>query len=104
MKAELIEIRGETPHTRITWYCPGCGCHHGVPTPPDIRAWQWNGSLGSPSLRPSVLIRYNGPDAGSPGSPMAVCHCFVTNGKIEFLSDCTHPLAGTTVEMKDIDE
>lgn len=30
-----------------------------------------------------------------------VCHSFVRDGKIEFLSDCTHRLAGQTVEMED---
>jgi hypothetical protein len=29
------------------------------------------------------------------------CHSFVTNGKIQFLADCTHKLAGQTVELPD---
>jgi hypothetical protein len=28
------------------------------------------------------------------------CHTFVKNGQIEFLSDCTHELAGKTVNME----
>jgi hypothetical protein len=28
-----------------------------------------------------------------------VCHSFVTDGKIQFLGDCTHALAGQTVEL-----
>lgn len=35
--------------------------------------------------------------------PKHVCHSFVTDGKIQFLSDCTHDLAGQTVDMVDID-
>lgn len=31
---------------------------------------------------------------------MNICHSFVRNGKIEFLSDCTHELAGKTVELE----
>ena len=27
------------------------------------------------------------------------CHSFVCDGKIEYLSDCRHELAGQTVEM-----
>lgn len=30
-----------------------------------------------------------------------VCHSFVRNGKIEYLNDCTHELAGQTVELLD---
>jgi hypothetical protein len=28
-----------------------------------------------------------------------VCHSFVTDGRIQFLNDCTHPLAGQTVDI-----
>ena len=31
-----------------------------------------------------------------------VCHTFVTDGRIQFLSDCTHALAGQTVDLPDI--
>ena len=30
-----------------------------------------------------------------------VCHSFVRDGRIEFLSDCTHELAGQTVELEE---
>lgn len=30
-----------------------------------------------------------------------VCHSFVRAGKIEFLGDCTHALAGQTVALPD---
>jgi hypothetical protein len=33
--------------------------------------------------------------------PDLVCHSFVTDGKIQFLSDCTHALAGQTVALPD---
>ena len=28
-----------------------------------------------------------------------VCHSFVTDGRIQFLGDCTHKLAGQTVNI-----
>jgi len=31
-----------------------------------------------------------------------ICHSFITDGKIQFLSDCTHHLAGQTVDLNDI--
>ena len=28
------------------------------------------------------------------------CHSFVTDGKIRFLNDCTHEMAGETVDLE----
>jgi hypothetical protein len=33
---------------------------------------------------------------------MPRCHLFITDGKIEYLADCTHELAGKTVEMEEV--
>ena len=30
-----------------------------------------------------------------------ICHVFIKEGKIEYLSDCTHSLAGTTIDLPD---
>lgn len=103
MKAQLVDIEGAEPHERIVWYCPGCKSDHGVPVPPHKNAWGWNSSLNEPTLNPSVLIRYNVPDAGKNGASQAICHCFIRDGNIQFLSDCTHDHAGKTVPMKDIE-
>lgn len=94
MKAKLIHIDATEP--RLTWYCPGCKSNHGVPVPPHPQAWEWNGSLEAPTLSPSILIDYR----GRPDKP-ATCHCFVRNGRIEFLGDCSHDHAGKTFEMRD---
>jgi hypothetical protein len=32
----------------------------------------------------------------------SVCHSFVTDGRIQFLGDCTHALANQTVELPDL--
>lgn len=108
---------------RLTWWCPGCDSAHQVRaavrpgavatpdpadpdwTPPreyyDARdnAWTWNGSATKPTFLPSVLVTYNGADAGQPEAPPAVCHSFVVDGSMQFLSDCTHALAGQTVPI-----
>ena len=34
-----------------------------------------------------------------PGDPPEVCHSFITDGRIQFLNDCTHALAGHTVPL-----
>lgn len=33
-----------------------------------------------------------------------VTRCFVRDGKIEYLSDCTHKMVGVTVDCVDIEE
>lgn len=103
----------------VLFYCPGCRCHHGVnvernnPNPMTGAAWDWNGSLDSPTFSPSILVRGTVPItddehakimAGEHVEPKPlVCHSFVRDGRIEFLGDCTHELAGQTVEIPDAD-
>ena len=60
--------------------------------------WTWNGSVDSPTLKPSILTR-----GGPPQTPI-VCHTFVNDGLVQFLSDCTHELAGQTVPLCDVEE
>lgn len=96
----------------VLFYCPGCRCHHG-PRVEGVNPWQWNGSLESPTFSPSILVRGTVPItdneharimAGEKIEPKPlVCHSFVREGRIEFLSDCTHELAGQTVEIPDLD-
>jgi hypothetical protein len=82
----------------IVFHCPGCECGHMIPvTGP--RAWNWNGSLDSPTLTPSILV-----NRGSINSQVPQCHSYITAGRIQFLVDCTHPLAGKTIEVPDWDE
>lgn len=90
---------------RLAFRCPGCEAQH-VCSVNGVGTWEWNGSLDRLTLTPSVNVTYNGDDAGQvrdDGSkaPPAVCHSFVTNGRIRFLSDCTHALAGQTVDIPD---
>ena len=98
----------------ITFLCPGCKDHHTVPVPPHPRAWGWNGSVSSPTLTPSVLVRaghyapsWKQGDSCWCGKDYTfkcyLCHSFVRDGRIEFLGDCTHELAGKTVELADIE-
>lgn len=73
------------------FHCPGCEMSHPFEVnAPDGRGWTWNGSMDNPTFTPSLLC-----NQGS----NRVCHSFVTEGKIQFLSDCFHGLAGQTVEI-----
>jgi hypothetical protein len=91
------------------FHCPGCDEAHGVRvcgSQPPI--WGWNGSMDRPTFTPSIRVTY-------PANPKAseefkewrterFCHSFVRDGRIQFLSDCTHKLAGQTVEIPDWEE
>lgn len=78
----------------LMFWCPGCKEHHGVPVD-GSRGWEWDGDKVRPTIKPSILVR-SGRDMKN------VCHSFVRGGHIEFLSDCTHDLAGKTVPLEPI--
>lgn len=61
----------------------------------DIGNWSWNGDTELPTLHPSILSTYNHKDGE------IRCHTFVNDGKAQYLSDCSHELAGQTVELLD---
>jgi hypothetical protein len=77
--------------------CPACHCAHGF----DGR-WVWNGSEESPSLSPSMNIRWEAIVDGV--EVVNICHSYVTAGRIRYLSDCTHSMAGQMVDLPDWDE
>lgn len=60
--------------------------------------WTWNGSTDAPTLRPSVLTE--GCSAASNG-PFR-CHSWINDGAAQFLSDCSHDLANTTVPLLEV--
>ncbi|WP_296540048.1 DUF6527 family protein [Rhizorhabdus sp.] len=93
----------------MAFHCPGCGEQHSctVGEGSGRPRWGWNGDLDRPTLTPSVLVTYNGPDAGKLDedgfrAPPAICHSFVIDGQIRFLTDSTHALAGQTVDLPEI--
>lgn len=81
--------------------CPGCRCGHKINISPANHGPRWTltGTPESPTIRASVLVRGGYYDSVAQVDKVGVCHSFVTNGDIEFLSDCTHELAGQTVPL-----
>lgn len=79
------------------WFdCPGCKLHHCITIGPGAGPrWDWDGIFERPTFTPSVLVRYN----WGPEQKAVVCHSFITRGQIQFLGDCTHELAGQTVDL-----
>jgi len=72
---------------------------HSIPVT-GSKAWQWNRSDDAPTFSPSVLAHPH-PTLGEGDIPTMtpLCHTFITDGVIDFLSDCTHALAGQKVPM-----
>lgn len=92
----------------LIFYCEGCQQHHGVND-----KWDFNGDFEKPTFSPSILVRGTIPITdeeyerimnGEKIEPSPfVCHSFVRDGQIQYLNDCTHFLAGKTVELEEID-
>jgi len=96
------------------FWCPGCdGAHQVGVGDGDGPRWGYDGNPDAPTFTPSILVRGTQPltddehaavMAGKPLEPKPlVCHSFVTDGRIQFLGDCTHSLAGQTVDLPDFD-
>lgn len=92
-----IRLRKIGKHTQCAFCCP-CGETHVVDVGPG--GWTYNGDAVHPTLRPSVLAQ--GVIEGT-RTPYR-CHSYVTDGQIQFLGDCTHALAGKTVDLPPWDE
>ena len=78
------------------FFCPGCYSVHAVNTRLDGPRWTYNGDPDSPTFTPSIKVTYSDPDGEWKDE---VCHSYVTAGRIQFLGDCSHKLAGQTVDI-----
>lgn len=100
MSKKIEILTEEEGRKRAYFHCEGCGSPHAVyidgkgkPT------WSFNGSVEKPTFKPSVLCRWTEGENHTP----KICHSFVTDGKIQYLNDCTHHLAGKTIELIDFE-
>lgn len=103
--------------TRYLFHCPGCNEGHAV-----TDSWSFNGDFDRPAFSPSIKVSgtrltekgeqqyQEWVDSGHSklAEPLdsipTICHSYVKDGRIQFLSDCTHPLVRQTVDLPDIDE
>jgi len=103
-----IEFKSHNGTSPLAFYCLGCKQAHIVNA--DLsKQWSFNGDVDKPTLSPSVLVTYTHPKGYSNANPAPVdfdgeyvtdvCHSFVTDGRIQYLSDCTHELAGQTIDL-----
>lgn len=102
--------------------CPGCmaaglSSAHVLHTGDGSGArWSFNGNVERPTFSPSLLVRTNQWEPAVTAEnleqwralPWAqrkvnyVCHSFITDGRIQYLDDCTHPMKGMTVDLPEI--
>ena len=93
----LRAVSGGTAYDGLGYWCPGCEEMHVVaivrktPGP----AWSFNGNVEKPTFAPSVKVTAMRPDP-------FICHHYVRDGTIQFLSDCSHKLKGDTVPMVEL--
>jgi len=84
--------------THIRLHLPGPMPNRILPVQPNSpKGWNWNGSVDAPTVLPSVLSR------GGREGRETVCHSFITDGRVQFLTDCTHEFAGQTMDLLDVD-
>ena len=102
----------------VMFHCPGCNEDHAITVKvSDIPGpvWLFNGDAARPTFQPSILVtapRWEPPVTAANWAEWRrapweqkqvdhICHSFVTDGRIQFLGDCTHALAGQTVDLPD---
>jgi len=82
----ILNMPGPLPYRHIPVILKG--------TRAGTNCWTWNGDTEKPTLKPSIRTR---------GGKGVVCHTFVNDGKVKFLTDCSHELAGQTLDLLDVD-
>ena len=114
-----VEILEDPEDERRTFICPGCKEQHSVRVKGNRGpVWGYNWNDEAPTFTPSLLVRWvsipdkleededgklvTQADGRVKGAKDEVCHSFIREGKIQFLNDCTHKLAGQTVELPEI--
>jgi hypothetical protein len=84
--AKIKEYPGAGKPRYFMFMCPGCGHEHAFTS-----IWIFNGDMDKPTVIPSILVDRDKPERR--------CHSFIKDGKIQFLSDCHHALAGKIVDL-----
>lgn len=87
-----------------SFFCPGCGKTHAVYTKQENNQehpiWGFNGDVNKPTFTPSVAVLSTTKIAGAYRETR--CHSFIREGRIEYLPDCDHELAGQIIEMNEV--
>lgn len=125
---EVVDDEGK--FIGLAFNCPGCKDQHLLPIKPILEGrtasrlepqgahWWFNGDFDLPTFSPSISAKsghfasrnkdhcwctynLNHPDEENKFE-CYICHSFVRHGRIEFLNDCTHSMAGMIVDLPDM--
>lgn len=85
-----MEVIWPTDDGGFEFWCPGCKTNAGHRII-ESYGWTFDHNFERPTIQPSLLVDW--------GRGRMICHSFVTAGRIQFLTDSTHDLAGQTVDL-----
>lgn len=101
---KVLDIKEENGNKGLLFWCEGCNTNHRVYiSGTGVPIWTFNGDYDKPTIRASVLVRGHLGKDKNDNDNYGVCHSFVTDGKIQYLNDCTHNLKGKTIELTEYD-
>ncbi|PLP87600.1 ammonia monooxygenase [Pseudomonas sp. FFUP_PS_473] len=116
----ISKCLGQAADGSIWFWCAGCDTPHNLNVGSGSGPrWGYNGNAEVPTFTPSVLVQHDQwePAAITPDiaekirigeivqiKATKVCHSFITEGRIQYLSDCTHHLGGQTVDLPNWEE
>ena len=93
-KIEHINEGQKFYHDQNEYMCLGCRHTHAFALKSEGGHHEFNMDLENPTVTPSLLQNFSGDSK--------LCHSYITNGNINYLSDCQHDLAGKEVELPQI--
>jgi hypothetical protein len=103
---KLKQISSKPGSVTYIFYCLGCDEIHQI-----TDKWEFNNDFNNPTFSPSYLTWNDpNPNADPKYDPKGKyrngfrCHSFIKEGKIEYLNDCTHKLAGKTVQLPEVED
>lgn len=105
--AKLVRLDGKYyPQGGFGHWCPACDNMHEITVDEPNHSgakWLFDGNATTPTFSPSVNLCINPPGHHhyQPDLETIRCHYFITSGRIIFCGDCTHGLAGQTVDLPD---
>lgn len=89
------------------FFCPGCKEYHSLHTiQPNNNGTTFviTGTLQSPTVTPMIgriIEKFN--KSKHANNPAHVCNSRITDGKIRYLENCSHALAGRIVDLPNVD-
>jgi hypothetical protein len=94
---ELKNIDQETGksfhHRQFLYLCPGCGYTHAFALKKEGGKHEFNMDFDNPTITPSLVNDF---------TPGRRCHSTIRNGRIKYMKDSWHPMAGQDVELPQI--